>query len=105
MLTTAPTAVLSFLINGILIGSGGGSGLPGAWAGISTMWKAAGATSALLEIRDGVTIFSGNDFGLDDIYFGTETSLTPAPEPASLALLGTGAVLAWRARRRRRDQV
>lgn len=101
---TFPTADLSFLINGILIGGGGATGAAGSWNGISTMWNAAGARSATLEIRDGVTVFSGNDFGLDDIYFGTETSLTPAPEPASLALLGTGAVLAWRARRRRRDQ-
>ena len=101
---TLPPADLSFLINGILIGGGGGSGLPGFWSGISTMWNSAGATSAQLEIRDGVTVFSGNDFGLDDIYFGTETSLTPTPEPATLALLGTGAVLAWRERRRRRNR-
>lgn len=101
---TLPTADLSFLINGILIGGSGGTGTPGFWSGISTMWNSAGATSAQLEIRDGVTVFSGNDFGLDDIYFGTETSLTPTPEPASLALLGTGAVLAWRERRRRRNR-
>ena len=99
---TFPTADLSFLINGILVGGGGGIGLPGFWSGISSLWNSGGATTAQLEIRDGVTVFSGNDFGLDDIYLGTETSITP--EPASLALLGTGALLAWRERRRRRNR-
>lgn len=97
--TTAATADLSFLINGILIKSGGGSGLPGFWSGLSSMWNSGGATTAVLEIRDGVTVFEGNDFGLDDIFFGTESTVTP--EPTSLALFGTGALLAWRARRRR----
>lgn len=99
-----PTADLSFLINGILIGGGGATGTAGLWHGITTNWNSAGATTAHLEIRDGVTVYSGNDFGLDDIYLGTETSLTPTPEPATLALLGTGAVLAWRERRRRRNR-
>ena len=99
---TFPTADLSFLINGILVGGGGGTGLPGFWSGISSMWNSGGATTARLEIRDGVTVYSGNDFGLDDIYLGTETSITP--EPASLALFGTGALLAWRERRRRRNR-
>ena len=99
---TFPTADLTFLINGIVVGGGGGTGSPGFWSGISTLWNSAGATSARLEIRDGVTVYSGNDFGLDDIYLGTETSITP--EPASLALLGTGALLAWRERRRRRSR-
>ncbi len=94
-----PTADLTFLINGIVVGGGGATGSPGFWSGISTMWNSSGTTSAQLEIRDGVTVFSGNDFGLDDIYFGTETSLTP--EPASLALFATGTALAWRERRRR----
>lgn len=96
---TLPTADLSFLINGIVVGGGGAQGLPGLWSAISTQWNSAGATTAVLEIRDGVTVYSGNDFGLDDIYLGTESSV--APEPASLALLGTAAALAWRERRRR----
>lgn len=101
-----PTADLTFLINGVVIGGGGGGGLPGAWSAISTAWNSGAAAAAVLEIHDGVTVYSGNDFGLDDIYFGTESNVTTSvtPEPTSMALLGTGALLAWRERRRRRQQ-
>jgi hypothetical protein len=49
------------------------------------------------EIKDGSSVFDGNDFALDAI--GAIES-TPAPEPASLVLLGTGCALLVRRMRR-----
>ena len=85
-----PTANLSFLINGLLVGSGGAMGAPGFWTGISTMWNSGSATTAVLQIRDSAIDFGGNDFGIDDVYLGTQSTVNPVPEPFSMLLLGSG---------------
>ena len=94
---------LGFYINGMLLGSGLTTG-SGVWAGLSNTWFSAGSTLATLEVRNASTIYSGNDFALDDLFLGTETSLNPTPEPASMLLLGTGLLGVARAVRRRRKQ-
>ena len=91
---------LGFYINGVLLGSNLTSG-SGLWNGLSNTWFSAGATLATLEIRNSSTIFSGNDFALDDLFLGTESSLNPTPEPASMLLLLTGIPVARAAYRRR----
>lgn len=83
------TPSLEFYINGLLVGSGLIDG-PGVWVGLSTVWHSAAATLATLEVRNTSTIFSGNDFALDDLFLGTDSSLNPTPEPASMLLLGSG---------------
>lgn len=73
----------------------------GVWEGLSTEWLSVGAGTVVLSLANQSPIYSGNDFALDDIYFGSETSLSPVPEPATLALLLSGIPLAQAARRRR----
>ena len=94
---------LSFWINGFQVGSSL-TGSTGAWSGLSNTWNSASASLATLEIRNGSTIYSGNDFALDDLFLGTESSLNPAPEPASMLLLGTGLIGVARAARARRSR-
>lgn len=96
-----PPPSLEFWINGLLIGTGG-AGPAGTWAGLSNVWNSASSTLAVLEVRNTSTVYNGNDFGLDDLYLGTESSLTPAPEPASMLLLLTGGIPLARAAYRRR---
>lgn len=97
-----PSADLLFYINGELVGGGPIDG-PGHWQGISTTWNSGVMGRALLEIRNGSTVASGNDFGLDDIWLGTESNV--APEPASLVLLGSTLLggAGWLKRRQRRQ--
>ena len=65
---------------------------PGVWEMFScSLLGYSGATR--IEVRNGVTVFDGNDFGLDG-------PALPTPEPATALLLGTGMLAAWRARRR-----
>ena len=91
---------LSFWANGTLLGSMLTDG-PGNWIGSAWTYTADNART-VLEIRNGQTAYHGNDFGLDDIY-ASKVENTPAPEPASLLLLGAGlAGIARRARRQRR---
>lgn len=74
---------------------------PGAWQGIGKNWFSGSATSVTLSLVNRNTARGGNDFALDDVYFGTETTLPPVPEPQTYALFALGlAVLAGVTRRR-----
>jgi hypothetical protein len=93
--------LLSFLVNGVQIGSTymvppqGGN-----WSQFSATWNSGTAMTATIQIFDQNTAFAGNDFALDDLSFAS------VPEPAGLVLLGTGAVglLSYTARRRARPR-
>ena len=76
--SVAPYADLQFRVNGINIGSNTGAldpkssdNNPGTWRRFYGMWSSGGATTAVIEIIDRQNAESGNDFGLDDISFGT----------------------------------
>lgn len=73
---------------------------PGVWNGLSTQWSAAGTGTVSLKLVDLNTTYDGNDFAMDDVYFGNESSV--APEPASILLLLTALPIAHAARRRRK---
>ncbi|WP_299160953.1 PEP-CTERM sorting domain-containing protein [Accumulibacter sp.] len=66
-------------------------GLAGTWEGLSTQFASAAAGNAVLSLINRNTSPGGNDFAVDDIYFGTEsTVIPPLPEPVTLSLLGLG---------------
>lgn len=94
-----PGPSLSFFADGQMIGSGS-TETPGLWTGVSTGWNSGASTSVTLRLDNASQVFDGNDFALDDVYFGTETSLPPVPEPGTMVLMGTG--LAALVRRRLR---
>ncbi len=78
----APFAQLQFDINGSGIGTTAvlpagpnSTSAPYAWVQFYGSWTSgAGVTSAVVSIKDLQTALGGNDFGLDDISFGTLTS-------------------------------
>jgi hypothetical protein len=79
-------AVLSFYANDVLLGIRS-TNLLGVWEGLSTTWNSGTFTSVDLELRNSNLVAQGNDFGTDDIFLGTQSSV---PEPTSLLLLGSG---------------
>ncbi len=73
----------------------------GEWQGLGTTWNSGSATSVTLSLINRNTAAAGNDFAVDDIYFGTESTLPPVPEPDTYALMALGLVaLAATARRK-----
>ncbi|RYE19963.1 MAG: hypothetical protein EOP51_18840, partial [Sphingobacteriales bacterium] len=73
-----PYANLGFKVNGVQVGNNTGSlpekdltNNPGTWYRSYGTWPSGGATTALIEIIDLTSSAGGNDFGLDDISFGT----------------------------------
>jgi hypothetical protein len=60
---------------------------PGIWQGFSNTYLSNGSGSAVLRIFNNSTAFGGNDFGVDDINFSTQSVV---PEPATWAMLIIG---------------
>jgi hypothetical protein len=69
-------SVLSFYANGQLLGTRTSTKL-GAWEGLTTTWNSGAATTVTLKLVNANTDALGNDFAVDDIYLGTETSIPP----------------------------
>lgn len=91
-------SVLSFYANDALLGTRSSSQL-GVWEPLSTTWFSGDATSVTLRLVNSNLAAQGNDFAIDDVFLGTETSVA---EPTSLALLGLGLAALARSRRRAR---
>lgn len=71
-------SALSFYANDALLGTRTSTKL-GEWEGLSTVWNSGSATSVTLKLVNANTEALGNDFAVDDIYLGTETSI-PGPK-------------------------
>jgi hypothetical protein len=94
--TPVNPATLSFYANDVLLGTRTTSSL-GAWEPLSTTWDSDVATSVTLRLVNANLIAQGNDFAVDDIFLGTESSIPGSvPEPGTSALLASSfAILAW----------
>lgn len=94
-------AIFSFYADGVLLATISTNSL-GVWEGLGTTWHSGlGQTTVELSLVNSNLVASGNDFAVDDIFLGTESTIR-VPEPASLALLGTGLLTLAAGRRRRR---
>lgn len=104
--TTVPTlvnpAVLSFFANDTLLGTKTTSSL-GVWEPLGTTWSSGSSTSVTLKLVNANTLVLGNDFAVDDIFLGIETSIPVIPEPQTYALMLAGlGLLGFAVRRRTR---
>lgn len=75
--------------------------LAGTWEGLSTNWTSSTAGSVVLRLINQNTVRGGNDFAIDDVFFGTESIVNPAPEPATTGLLSLGLLVVAAARCRK----
>jgi hypothetical protein len=86
-------SVLEFSVTGLTTESLGTKttnlALAGTWEGLSTAWNSGSNTSVVLTLINRNTAAAGNDFAIDDIHFGTNSTV---PEPAVALLLGAGAL-------------
>ncbi len=67
---------LSFYANDELLGTRT-STLLGVWEPLSTIWNSGSATSVTLKLVNANTQVSGNDFAVDDVFLGVESSIIP----------------------------
>lgn len=71
-------SALSFYANDQLLGTRTSKKL-GQWEGLTTNWDSGGATTVTLKLVNANTEALGNDFAVDDIYLGTDTTM-PGPK-------------------------
>lgn len=67
---------LSFYANDVLIGTRTSQKL-GVWEGLSTVWDSGNATTVKLKLVNANTEVLGNDFAVDDVYLGVESTVIP----------------------------
>jgi PEP-CTERM motif len=81
--TDPSPADLVVAVNGASIGGLQLQSMDGVWENLVGGWYSGSATSAVITIVDTNNAFSGNDFVLDDLSFGT-------PEPSTWTMMGLG---------------
>lgn len=101
-------ALLSFELDGNISDAVVGIGSPGSTTGVwdfrSFTWDSGPNTSVILSLRNANSAHDGNDFAVDDIFLGVETSEEGVvPEPATVwsAILLGGLVFRGALRRRK----
>lgn len=85
-------ATLEFFASGATLGVASTNSVnAGSWQGLGKTWNSGSATSVVLSLVNRNTELNGNDFAIDDIYLGTQSSMVP--ESGTFALMGLGAGL------------
>ena len=64
--------------------------LAGTWEGLSTQYLSSGAGNVVLSLINRNTNRGGNDFAIDDVFFGTQSIVNTIPEPETYAMLLAG---------------
>ena len=96
-------SILEFSVSGQSLGTVTTDlALAGTWQGLSRTWNSGANTSVVLSLINRNTGVAGNDFAIDDIYFGTQSTVTSVPEPETHVLMLAGLAALTCARRRRR---
>lgn len=91
-------AQLIFSVNGAQIGNLTAPTVTGVWESIFATWNSGAATTAIISIDNANVVSTGNDFALDDLYFGDpvfsdpDCCSTSVPTPGTLPLLGLALV-------------
>ncbi len=95
----SPYANLQFSVNGVLVGTtaplsarASNNNPPYNWQRFYGNWNSGANTTAIIQIVDLQTALGGNDFGLDDISFGTLApipfTITPIVNPSATICSG-----------------
>ena len=71
----------------------------GAWVGSFADYSISSVGYYMIRLRNLSSASSGNDFGLDDIYFGLASSAPSVPAPGAAALIGLAGVIGGRRRK------
>jgi hypothetical protein len=71
--------------------------LAGTWEGLSTQYLPSVAGSVVLSLINQNTNVGGNDFAIDDVFFGVQSTV---PEPQAILLVGFGLAGLYFARKR-----
>jgi hypothetical protein len=96
-------SILEFSVSGQSLGTKTTDlALAGTWQGLSQSWNSGTNTSVVLSLINRNTAAAGNDFAIDDIYLGTQSTVNAVPEPEIYALMMAGLAALACARRRRR---
>ncbi len=97
-------SILEFSVSGASLGTiTTNLALAGTWEGLSTNWNSGSNTSVTLSLINRNTARAGNDFAIDDIYFGTQSTVNPVPEPETYALMLAGLAAVGLVGRRKRS--
>lgn len=77
----------------------------GTWVPLSFTWNSGANTSVSLYLKNANPVRGGNDFAVDDIFLGLQTSIHTPDEGSTLALMGSALAVGLGVRRHLRPPI